>query len=118
ERHPKKRVEICKERQRIPDLVSIQEHRHRPRNSLTIKSQNSSLKSIPTAVLPVFRATLRVVPVPANGSSTRPFLGHPISRHRSTISSGYAAAWIPPFERRRAEIIQMSSSPLRAVREK
>ena len=50
--------------------------------------------STPIADLPLFNATFIVVPLPANGSSTIPSSGHPISKQRETNSSGYGAVSI------------------------
>src|SRR5437879_6267598 len=50
--------------------------------------QNFSLRSIPAAGRPLLTAARRTVPLPANGSSTFPSGGHPISRHFRTSCSG------------------------------
>ena len=79
-------------------------------SSLTIFAQNASLRSMPTAGIPRPLASFKTVPLPANGSSTGPFLVFPMSRHRLTKEAGKAAGWVRP-KRGRDSIVQTSSSP-------
>src|SRR5208283_5714617 len=77
-----------------------------------IYSQKVGLISIPMAGLRLANATCMVVPAPTNGSRTTPPGGQPISKQRTTSSSGKDALSTFPLFFDRAAIVQTSSSTL------